>query len=270
MPDETLLRQEIHHEAVNNGLLRPFDPDGLRGASYDLRVGRTVVIVNPENDGITPIDLEVKGTWDLPPGRAAILYSLERVRLPNDMKGRLSIRSRIATRLLNFPGGPIDPGYSGHLFLPLANLSDVPIAIEYGQPIVTVEFVRLGRETTPYPHQDLDSIPKERLPAPPPEPVFDLTKLTAAVVKLESEYEQLRISVEPLQGRVESTGRIVDWVMLAAVGGLGAGAVAGGILALATRLDSPWSAIVVAVGIGGGLLAIAAWIAASRRATAAT
>jgi len=63
--------------------------------------------------------------------------------LPLDMKARLSLRNTYTVKRLNFDGGIIDPGYRGHLFITLANLGDSTIEIQYGDPLITAEFVRL-------------------------------------------------------------------------------------------------------------------------------
>ncbi len=267
MPDHTLLADEIESEAVENGLLVPFDHNRLKGASYDLAAGRTIVIVEPETEGITPIDLEVKHSREIPPGRAAILYSLEKVRMPVGMKGRLSMKSSVATKLLLFAGGPIDPGYKGHLFLPLANLSDVPIRITYGEAIVTAEFVRLGQDAQPYSDEEFDSIPNERLPVPPRQPVFDPTELTGAVKKLQLEIQTLRAAVQPLETNINATSRIVDAVVLGALAGIGAGIAGGGIIALFTQVPDPWNIVTGVFATLTGLGAAMLW--AFRRRSAA-
>ncbi len=257
MPDETLLADDIAREAVQNSLLVPFDATRLKGASYELAAGRTIIIVHAEDEGITPIDLEVKLTWEIPPGRAAILYSLEQVEMPVNMKGRLSMKSSIATKLLLFAGGPVDPGYRGHLFLPLANLSDAPITITYGERIVTVEFIRLGSDAQPYSARRFDSIPPERLPTPPQDVVYDLGRVTAELVSLRSGFEEVQRAVKLQEPTLEATSRIVDVVVLGALAGIGAGAAAGGILALFTQVAEPWNFVT------GGLAAVAMLTAAT-------
>jgi len=242
MSDQTLLLDDIKNAVTELNLLEPFDETRLRGASYDFAAGRTIVIINPRSEGgITPIDLEVKGECAIPPGRATIVQSLESVNMPLNMKGRLSLRSRLASKLWFFAGGPIDPGYKGYLFLPLANLSDVPLVLKYGEPLVSGEFIRLQRETKAYPDTEdtpYTSIPADRLPEPPPEVVYNVTILTTLVIQLQTQAEQLQEALESLEPEVKATSRVVDWVLLAAIGGILGGVVAGGVLAILLAIFS--------------------------------
>jgi len=233
MPDATLISKEIKKAVQQEGLLTPFDEGRLKGASYDFAVGRTIIIVHPRSEGgIVAIDLAVCKSWQVPPGRAAIVYSLESVNMPHNMKGRLALRSRLATKLWFFAGGQIDPGYKGCLYLPLANLSDVPLSLTYGEPVVSGEFVRIGERTWPYSSETFCSIPEDRLPEPPPEIVYNVADLTTLVTELQSHIEKLRGAIGKMEPRMEATTMIVNGVVLAAIAGILAGVVAGAIISL--------------------------------------
>lgn len=242
MSDETLIGSEIGVAASQEHLLEPFDQGRIRGASYEIRAGRTIIIAYSDSEGgVSPIDLEVKREWSIPPGHTAILYSLERVTLPLDMKARLSLRARLATKLLLFAGGLVDPGYQGYLFLPLANLSDSPIEIRYGDPIVTAEFVRIGKQAQPYSTESFESIPHDRLPSVPPERVSDLIELTRLTSQHAALLANLAKTIEAQNPLVQANTRIVDTMTGALITGVGAGAALATILTLFTRLPDPWN-----------------------------
>lgn len=260
MSDETLVGDDIAKAAANEQLLEPFDASLVRGASYDIRAGRTIVIAYPEPEGgITPIDLQVKGAWSIPPGHTAILYSLERVRMPANMKGRLSLRARLATKLLLFTGGLIDPGYEGYLFLPIANLSESPIEIRYGEPVVTAEFVRLRQSARPYSVEALDSIPEDRKPAVPPLRLRDLSELTHIASSHDDRLLELRKLLDRQTPLIQANTRMVDTITGALVTGIGAGAALATVMGLFTQLPEPWNwvggggAIIIAL-LGGFIL----------------
>jgi hypothetical protein len=61
-------------------------------------------------------------------------------------------------------GGPqVDPGYAGHLFCPIYNLSDKPVTPRVGDPIAVIDFVK----TTPFekgrPKSELYPFPPNKL-----------------------------------------------------------------------------------------------------------
>lgn len=241
MADETLIDKEISE--MGNQLLDPFEPECVKGASYDIRVGPAVRVPSPNAGcnvqwvalGIPPLG----GSVSIPPGSTCIIQSLEKVHMPKGMKGRLALRAFHARRLVFFPGGVIDPGYDDYLFLPIANLGDTPIELKYGEAIVSAEFTRLNKEAVPYQRS------KEPPHATSEHPiVFDR-------VKLSKEVEEHGQSIEKIKNRLDSgeilasaSQRILDLVVLAAV--------AGGVIAvtaiLLPGLSRPWN--FVALGIG--------------------
>lgn len=170
MADETLLDADIRKAAMESDLLTPFSPDVLKGASYDLRVGRTAIVVLPEKEGgYVRIDVEHRGGLEIPVGRSAVIFSLEKVRLPPDMRARMSLRSYYAIKGLLYNGGIIDPGYNGYLFFTVTNMGPSPIKLPYGDRFVTTEFVRLGRPAfTIYEGGvQIVEVPEEKLPPLP-------------------------------------------------------------------------------------------------------
>jgi deoxycytidine triphosphate deaminase len=258
--DETLVAEDIRVEATENGLINPFFEHHLRGASYDLAAGSSLIIVRPESEGgLLWIDLEGQNTWSIPPGRTAILKTLEKVSVPLNMKGRLSLRAWVAAKLLTSPGGQIDPGYRGYLFLPLVNLGDVPITITYGETIVTAEFVRLSRNTTPYSDLQFDSIPQDRLPDAPATAVYSVETMSTLVDKLTAQIGKLERAQELQQPMIDATARVADFAVLGAVAGTVAGAIGGGIVAVFTQMPEPWN-VAVGLGIIGAGAAAAFWL----------
>src|SRR5438876_8828327 len=139
MADETLIDSALRE--LGPRLLDPFETACVKGASYDVRVGEAAQV--PATDGGHhwiklggyPFAKEVV----IPPGTTCTIQSLEKVHIPTDMKGRLALRAFHAKRLIFFAGGVIDPGYDDHLFLPVVNLSDIPVKLEYGEKLVSAE-----------------------------------------------------------------------------------------------------------------------------------
>lgn len=218
--DQTLLDKDI--EALGEALIEPFERRSLKGASYDIRVGSKAVLTLPETEKVPHA---VKGRlWislseqnpllKIPPAHSVTIYSLEKVNMPLDMKGRLSIRSKFMVQRLNYDGGVIDPGYKGRLFFTVANLGDSPVEIRYGEPIVTAEFVRLPREAVTLFEggRDHEEVDEYKLPPLPAGRWYDLVELSKKVDQLEKAVKNF-----------EPTQQIMNFVFLAAFAGIVAG-----------------------------------------------
>jgi deoxycytidine triphosphate deaminase len=185
--DQTLLDFDIIFEARRTGLLVPFDESKLKGASYDLRAGDFAILVHSKQEGgYEKLSLKERRSIELLPGQTVVIYSLERVALPPDMKGRLSLRSYWAIKGLYFNGGVIDPGYTGLLFFTISNLGSSVVSVNYGEGLVTVEFVRLDQ-----PAQTIYSngiaildIQPDKMPPIPSKPLADLLAMQAQIVDI--------------------------------------------------------------------------------------
>ena len=198
MSDQTLLDFDIIFDARRHGLLVPFGEKQLKGASYDIRAGDYAVLVHAvEEGGYERISLKERGYIDIAPGQTVAIYSLERLGIPPDMKGRLSLRSYWAIKGLHFNGGIIDPGYTGLLFFNITNLGVSPVRILYGEGLVTAEFVRLDQPSQRIYNdgEPLLDIPEERLPPLPPRPVGDLSRLQEQLEKLAKRVARLEKSL---------------------------------------------------------------------------
>jgi len=186
MSDQTLLDFDIIFEAKRHGLLVPFEERQLKGASYDIRVGDYAVLARSQKEGHQRIALKEQGQVEILPGQTVALYSLERVGIPQDMKGRLSLRSYWAIKGLYFNGGIVDPGYTGLLFFNVTNLGTAPITIAYAEGLVTTEFVRLDQPSQRIYNEGapLLEIPEERLPPLPAQPAADIVQLQTTIAGL--------------------------------------------------------------------------------------
>lgn len=126
-------------------LIEPFSEKSLQPAGYDLRVGKEAYI-NGEL-----IDVEGTGGLLIPPKTHALVLTLERVKLPDDIMGDMKIRSSLAREGLIGSFAWVDPGWDGNLTLALFNASERPIELAYGERFVQIAFIRLeGPSQSPY------------------------------------------------------------------------------------------------------------------------
>lgn len=247
MADETLIDKEINN--LGKELLEPFDSAYVKGASYDIRVGEIAQLPPPEGEDqprTVALGPAFQASVSIPPGSTCVIRSLEKVHMPKYMKGRLSLRAFHAKRLIFFPGGILDPGYNDYLFLPIANLGDIPVELKYGEALITAEFVKLNKEAGPYePSKEAPS----KVAVPPV--LFDRVKLSKEVQQQGETIRGIERRLNTSEIQMAASQLILNLVVLAAVA---AGAIAA-VVRLFPTLSFPWNA--VALGIGAALSVIA-------------
>ena len=95
---------------------------------------------------------EIKTSGDEPfvlhPGEFVLGSTYEVVTLPNDVAARLEGKSSLGRLglLTHSTAGFIDPGFSGHVTLELANVANLPILLRPGMKIGQVCFFRMTSE----------------------------------------------------------------------------------------------------------------------------
>lgn len=99
---------------------------GLDCAGYDFRNGKDV--------------------WILPFG-TALSFTIERFRIPLDLKGVIVTKSTWARRFKTMPSTRAEPGWEGHLTLEFINHRPWPIRIRKGEPAGSIEFLQLSAPT---------------------------------------------------------------------------------------------------------------------------
>lgn len=124
-------------------LIDPFDVTLLAPASYDMRVGQKVL--KSKGDEESPIvNLETEKVIQIGTAEFVEILTLEKVKMPRDMCGRIGIRSFYTRKgLISFVGPQIDPGFEGNLVVSVFNTGPRPIVLKYGEPFCTIEFTKL-------------------------------------------------------------------------------------------------------------------------------
>jgi deoxycytidine triphosphate deaminase len=130
---------EIRRLVAQRSMIGDFDEALLQGASYDLRLG-------PEysTGGRFDVLSDHKRGCTLEPGQFVLLTSWEQLALPVDVVARAGLVSRRAQQgLISLFSPQIDPGFIGLIVVPLFNAGNDSVTLKLGEPIFTVEFVRM-------------------------------------------------------------------------------------------------------------------------------
>ena len=140
--------------------MEPYDEAMVQPSSIDVRLDRFFrVFENHRYPHIDPsteqpeLTREVATVGDEPfvlhPGEFVLGSTYEVVTLPNDIAARLEGKSSLGRLglLTHSTAGFIDPGFSGHVTLELANVATLPILLYPGMKIGQVCFFRMTSES---------------------------------------------------------------------------------------------------------------------------
>lgn len=197
-----LLSDEIKYYAEKFKLIWPFNEESLKQASYQLRVGNEYVKnkkkhkLNNKEDVIS-----------IPPFEVVIIKTKEILNLPRFLIGRWNIRVKNAYEGLIWVGGPqVDPGWLGHLFCPIYNLSNEEVTLERGEKLATIDFIRtttFNKENNDVKKYKFNRLPKRMK-------IEDYNKFDSGLAK---DVKERIDSIEGKVGRVESVIGLVFTIL---------------------------------------------------------
>lgn len=148
-------------------LIEPFDETLLGPATYDLRVGRRALKSLRKGEKGPLINLEEARVLQIGTGEFVEIMTMERVRLPKNLCGRMGIRSYFTRKgLVSFVGPQVDPGFKGNLVISLFNTGPRPLVVKYGEPFCSIEFHELATPCEkPYSgaYQGQDDFPSDNI-----------------------------------------------------------------------------------------------------------
>src|SRR5713101_4321882 len=130
------------HLAAGRIEIDPLDERDIQPSSVDLHVDRyfrvfrnhtmRVIDVKEDQEELTElVEIKEDDAFILHPGEFVLGSTLERVKLPDDLVGRLEGKSSLGRLglLIHSTAGFIDPGWDGHVTLELSNVANLPITI---------------------------------------------------------------------------------------------------------------------------------------------
>ena len=161
-----LLSDEIEAYVDEGKLIEPFNRENLKPAGYELTVGDRAM-KGGKFVRLEGVDDEVR----IPPFEVVVVKTAETINLPRFLIARWNIRVKWAYEGLLWVGGPqVDPGYVGHLFCPLYNLSNETVKLKKGDAIALMDFVKTTRIKR---EDDLDNKKLEKYTRPPKRVLID-------------------------------------------------------------------------------------------------
>jgi dCTP deaminase len=135
----------------------PYDPAMIQPSSIDFRLDRFFrVFENHRYPHIDPaidqedltrvVEAQGEEPFILHPGEFVLGSTYEMVTLPDDLAARVEGKSSLGRLglLTHATAGFVDPGFSGHVTLELANVATLPIKLYPGMKIGQLCFFRLS------------------------------------------------------------------------------------------------------------------------------
>jgi dCTP deaminase len=130
----------IHH------LIEKFEDHRVKSGKYELTLSRKVIVTPDGTENHTALGKEP--TLTIPSGQYAILYTQEKITIPDHSMGFISIKFGNTYRgLVNISGFHVDPGFTGHLKFSVYNAGNHPIYLDYGLECFQIWFADLDRVT---------------------------------------------------------------------------------------------------------------------------
>ena len=122
-----------------------FEPQNVRQASYDLRLGVESYVVGDD----TPTRLnEDKPYLSIAPGQFALLTTYEVLKMPNDLIAFITLRNTYKMQgLINVSGFHVDPTHEGILIFAVNNIGPNDIRLKLRDPTFTIFFADVEGDT---------------------------------------------------------------------------------------------------------------------------
>jgi dCTP deaminase len=136
-------KEQLQHPLILDG---KFDSGRVKHGAYELALSREV-LTTPDGTSNQPLPGEGE-TLVIPPAQFAILYTEEKVHIPDGVIGFISIKFGEKSKgLVNISGFHVDPGYSGRLKFSVYNAGNKTIHLGYGLPYFSLWFAELDEKT---------------------------------------------------------------------------------------------------------------------------
>ena len=171
--------EEIRESLGESIIIHPFDPAKLRGACYNLRVGKYVWlhpyldVGGQQHASATPLAANAKDTGRLfiiPAGAIACILTEEIVGVDVTVAGLFHSKVDMASKGFSHVSTTLDPGWIGPLLITLRNERCEPLELWEHETFVKISFYRLSRPTAVKhnnPPGRADLIPKLGFELPP-------------------------------------------------------------------------------------------------------
>ena len=138
---------DIFRYVAKTGMIYPFYPEKLAGASYEVAIKGDVIWWDKSTGEMQKKTLEKEGdSFDLQPNSIAFVTLEPTFRIPDYMALRFNLKiAHIYKGLLLGTGPLVDPGFVGKLSIPLHNLTSNTYVFKFNDGIIQMEFTKVSK-----------------------------------------------------------------------------------------------------------------------------
>ena len=136
---------DIQNYCNATGMLSPFNHKKVKSASYSACING--ICWYWEEDGTKKeADLTKEGKFTLKPNSIAYVQIEPLIRLPHYIAIRFNLKITHVYRGLLLGTGPlVDPGFEGHIFIPLHNMTANSYTFNAGEDLIWIEFTKISK-----------------------------------------------------------------------------------------------------------------------------
>lgn len=188
---------------ARDGLFDPFNPNGLKPASYEISLVGTVYWWPEYTGTLQKRDLGKGDTFVIPRNGIVLVQPSVKFKVPPFLALRFNLHIRLVHRGLLLGTGPlVDPGFEGHLLIPIHNLTDRPLSLNAGEGFIWVEVTKLSPlSSNPQDYKEFDS-KKKNVPAEDYlRRASNLDPIRSSIPSIASEVEAARAELERSERR---------------------------------------------------------------------
>lgn len=200
-------------------LIEPYDKekdkDAIKYGAYELSLGSEAYLTSYEDNRKQSISDGEQLV--IPPGQFGLLLTEEKITIPNNAIGFISIKAGIKFRgLVNISGFHVDPGFSGKLKFSVYNAGSRDIVLQRKRRLFLLWLSDLDQPTQPYAgeHAYQSEIT--------PEDVMQIAGKIASPGQLKKEIEELKISfdkeIQTLNHRADNIKVVLTVLLTIALG----------------------------------------------------
>jgi dCTP deaminase len=139
--------EKIKEVAVKTVLVEPYNEKSIEHGAYELGLGPEAFLTSDDENKKTVLDEGEQLV--IPPGQFCLLLTEEKVLIPNNAIGLISIKAGVKFRgLVNVSGFHVDPGFRGRLKFSVYNAGSQNIVLQRKQRLFLLWFCDLDRATS--------------------------------------------------------------------------------------------------------------------------
>jgi len=154
---------DIYDYVAATGMIYPFEADKekFKPASYSISFeGQALYWKDKSNEDKVVLNLKKGDVLTLSPNSLVYVTLEPKLRLPNYLAARFNLQIKQVHRGLLLGTGPlVDPGFEGHLLIPLHNFSSNTYQLKSGEPLIWMEFTKISHNN----FWKLDDVENSRL-----------------------------------------------------------------------------------------------------------